>query len=212
MRAFIPVDGAASRFALRGLFDVVYCAMLSPVDGPRKFLLTPLVVVDGRNGPLNERLLLRPSGVRVVARSLLIVSIGLFVLFFMGILLSGLGGPDPLAGQHPNYYLLAFLLAYPIVPASLVLSVFAFLLSQALLATPSKKVWYASILFFVVFFLLFVWFGDSSFWRFLGEPHYVDSYFYQLVLVSFFPLVWSLACLAYLQTAKVKHYFGIGTA
>lgn len=156
----------------------------------------------------------RPLGVNIVAWLTLFCSLVLFFVFFTGMILAGVGGwpgPEP----HPFDWT-SYMLAIPIIPASLVLSGCAFLVSMGMFTTSigtssawQKYVWYASILFWIITFIFFSWWS-YGFWRKVGIPYY--GWEYAEVMSPLLPLAYSIGCLIYFQNASIKDYFMINTA
>jgi hypothetical protein len=154
----------------------------------------------------------RLAGVTLIAVLTLLGSGALFLLFVTSSLVLVVGGPG--SGGFDWLYVM---LHYPTVPVSLILSVYAFFLSICMFVLTSKYVWHASVLFWLVSLVFFSWWSYGI-WRNVGLSYnengsttweLVYAWQYEIVLVTLLPFVYSIGCLLYFQTAKVKNYFRI---
>jgi len=153
----------------------------------------------------------RPSGVTLVAILTLLSSGALFMLWVMSNVLLVVGGPY--GGGSIDW--LYVMINYPAIPISFILLVYAFFLSIGMFKLRTKYVWYASILFWLVTLVFFSWWGYNI-WRNVGLSYNEDgsstwqlvySWQYETIIVTLLPLAYSIGCLAYFQTQKIKDYF-----
>jgi hypothetical protein len=153
----------------------------------------------------------RPSGVTLVAILTLLSSGALFMLWVMSNLLLVVGGPY--GGGSIDW--LYVMINYPTIPISFILLVYAFFLSIGMFKLTTKYVWYASILFWLVTLVFFSWWGYNI-WRNVGLSYNEDgsstwqlvySWQYETIIVTLLPLAYSIGCLAYFRTQKIKDYF-----
>jgi hypothetical protein len=84
-------------------------------------------------------------------------------------------------------------------------------------SSTSKYVWYASIVFWLAILVFFSWW-NYGIWRNVGISYNEDGssnwqivygWQYGTIIVTLLPLVYSIGCLAYFQTARIKDYFKI---
>ena len=155
----------------------------------------------------------RPLGVSSTAVLMLLSSGGLFMLYFFNIILLAVGGAGNTGGIDWFYVVLH----YPTIPLSLTFSVCAFFLSICSFKLTTKYVWYASILFWLALLGFFCWW-DFVVWTSIGLSSnengtstwiLASDWQYEIVMVTMLPLAYSVGCLVYFQTAKVKNYFKI---
>jgi hypothetical protein len=153
----------------------------------------------------------RPPGVTLVALLTLLSSGALFILFMINYVLLGVGGPYN-GGTIDWFYVM---IHYPTLPISLVLLVYSFFLSIGIFEQTTKYVWYASILFWI---LTLVFFSGWTYtiWRNIGISYNEDgsssweliyAWQYEAIMVTLIPFAYSIGCLAYFQTQKIKHHF-----
>jgi hypothetical protein len=152
----------------------------------------------------------RPLGVTLVAILTLLSSAALFLLFGFYMLLASVGGPHTVDWLY-------WIFANPPIPVSIFLSAYAFSLSIGMFSRTSKYVWYASILFWLVTLVFFSrW--DYTIWRNVGLSYNEDgsstwqlvySWQYTTIIGTLLPLAYSIGCLIYFQTARVKDHFKI---
>ena len=155
-----------------------------------------------------ERRIQRPFGVTVVAVMTLLSSGALFLLYFvLTFLLVGYG-------EGISFDWGYIVQQYPIIPVSLMFTVFAFFLSIAMLTLASKYVWYASMLFWLMELPFFLWWAYGI-WMSVGvtthgEPWQLQyDWQYQEIFATLIPFVYAVGCMIYYQTARVKEYFGV---
>jgi len=153
---------------------------------------------------MNERSL----GVTLVAILTLLSSFALFLLFGFYMLLAVVGGPHTVDWLY-------WILINPPIPVSVFLSAYAFFLSISMFSQTKRYVWYASVLFWLMTIAFFSWWGYSFVWRYLEEwfsdSRAVYAYQYEIIIVTLLPLAYSIGCLIYFQTARVKDCFKIKT-
>jgi len=149
----------------------------------------------------------KPSGVIAVAVFTLLASIILGFFTLLLTLLYFVGG-ELSTGPNPLPFILWSEL--PII----LLTLYAFSLSIALLASTSRIVYYSAIVFWTLFTLLFVYLGYALTWRDLGSlirqiPTAFGYYSFLSIILSAAPLAYSIACLLYFTTSRVKEYFKV---
>ena len=148
----------------------------------------------------------RPSG--VIAIGILTLLASLFLGYFTLILiLLHLVGGELATGSGTLTSLLWGELPF------IALTLYAFILSIALLASNSKIVYYSAIVFWVLITLLFAGLAYSELWKDLGnllsEIRVFGYITLVLIVLSLIPLAYSIGCLTYFNTSKVKEYFKV---
>jgi hypothetical protein len=133
----------------------------------------------------------RPLGVTIVAVLTLLSAIVMFVVLGEGYHF-----------VHPNWN----------NPFSIfvVLSVYGFFLSILMFNDRTRYTWYASIVFWIVFLVSFVWWYTASYtvsggWQYviyMDEPPTVAG-----ILAMLSPLVYATGCLTYFMSRTPRQYF-----
>lgn len=153
----------------------------------------------------------RPLGITLVAILTLLSSGALFLLFMLSNVLLAVGGPYGGGGIDWFYVMIH----YPALPISFILMVYALFLSIDMLKLPTKRIWYASILFWLLILIFFSWWGYGI-WRNVGISYNEDGsstwqlvygWQYAEIIVTMLPLAYSIGCLAYFQTQKIRRHF-----
>jgi hypothetical protein len=145
----------------------------------------------------------RPTGVTTIAVLTLLSALALFLLQFVLIALSAVGGPPPAGTSHtlPFYFY---------IPIFLACFAFAVSIGQSLGA---KWAWYTSIAFWITLLTFFGWvayvidFSHGIIW--LDEWGYFISYGFEEFLATLIPLFYASGSLAYFLTKNVRDYFRI---
>jgi len=143
----------------------------------------------------------RPIGVTIVAILTIIFGVALLFLFMLLLVLSAVGGPYP-SGTSPQLPLIFY--------APLILSVSAFAVSSGMLGR-SRYAWYASMMFWIVFVLFFVWcYSFMGVWHWMfylesGDWYRLLSIARILALPS--PFVYAVGCSIYFLTKTPREYF-----
>lgn len=148
----------------------------------------------------------RPLGLSIVAVLTLLSSFALFMLFVTGNLLAVVGGEF----QRVDWFY--WWTANPSIPISLFLAVYAFSVSICLFMLRTRTVWYASVIFWAITLLFFLWWGYMISWRHIGEwltfpMSLYTFYLFGEVIITLAPLLYSIACLTYFQTRRIRNYF-----
>ena len=152
-------------------------------------------------------------GVSIVATLPLLGSLGLGSLFLTWILLGTVGGAG---GFSPEA---SWWSANPFIVVTLFLALYAFFLSIVMfLRVKSRLLWHASVLFWIAIAVFFVlWYSlllSGVALAINGNSNLNLTYAWQYggtlggsLFIS--PFIYSIGCLAYFQTLRVKEYFHI---
>jgi hypothetical protein len=147
----------------------------------------------------------RPAGVVVVAVLTLLASlvIGFFILVSILLLFVGINSVP----VNALAVIILWILPY------IVLTLFGFLISILLFVNASRFVYYSAMVFWVLLSGLFL-IGGLSTWIHLGSllESIRGAFWYEGVLQilnSIVPLVYSVGCLAYFSSSKVRKYFRV---
>lgn len=146
----------------------------------------------------------RPLGVTLAAILTLLNSVAFFSLFVFYMLLAAVGGPHTVDWLY-------WIWVNPAIIVSAFLSAYAFSLSISMFIRKTKHVWYASILFWLATLVFSSW-RVYSIWKNIGLSYNEDGgSTWQLgtIIVTMLLLAYSIGCLIYFQTARVKDYFNI---
>jgi hypothetical protein len=141
----------------------------------------------------------KPKGVAIVAVLTLLSAVALFFFCLLLFALAGVGGEgNAAAGGGLPLWLLAWLLP------PFALAILALICAVGILAG-TKYAWYTSI---VLWTTLLIYFGP---WALMIDTKMSYVYVYELetALATAAPLIYSVGCLAYFQTKRVKEYFGV---
>lgn len=149
----------------------------------------------------------RPLGVTVVA--ILTLLSALVIGFLQLVLLAALsvGGPGPGSGYSPSPIILLYL-------SPTILFVFALVVSHGQFRGGRKEFWYTSIILWIIETVSFAWFyAATGYWSIAFVPIQGNAWYQFLGIASVLlvpsPFFYSVGCLIYFQTARVKHYFNL---
>jgi hypothetical protein len=151
--------------------------------------------------------------VSIVATLTLLSSFGLGSLFLTWLVLGAVGGAGGFGGGTSWWS------ANPFIVVTLFLAFYAFFLSIVMfIRVRSRLLWYASVLFWIVIAVFFILWdsllllrialtinGNSNL-NLIGAWQYGDIQG-RFLFVS--PFIYSIGCLVYFQTLRVKEYFHI---
>ena len=141
----------------------------------------------------------RPTGVTIVAVLTLLSAMALLFFCFILFVVSSVGGmSNAAAGGGLPVWLLAGILP-PFALAILALIAAVGILNGA------KYAWHASIVLWIV---LLVYFGPYAL-MIDTTLSFVYVYELEIALATAAPLIYSVGCLAYFRTKRVKEYFGL---
>jgi hypothetical protein len=141
----------------------------------------------------------RPLGVTVVAILTLLSAlvIGFLQLVLLAVL--SVGGPGPGSGYSPNPIVLLYL-------SPTILFVFALVVSVGQFRGGRRGFWYASMILWIIETVSFAWFyAVTGYWSIAFAGYQFLGVASILLVPS--PFFYSVGCLIYFQTARVKHYF-----
>jgi len=152
----------------------------------------------------------RPLGVFSIAVLTLLASLALAYFDLLLTLLYFVGGEF---STEPGTLAAVLWTELPLIA----LTLYAFILSIGLLVLRSRIVYYSAIVFWAVLTPLFADWGYSQTWRNIGtliaqinKPF--GYYGLADIILSMVPLAYSIGCLTYFNTSKVKNYFKMNQA
>jgi hypothetical protein len=143
----------------------------------------------------------RPLGVTIVAVLTLLsaFALGFLYLVFYGLSVVGMGSGLPLTLNNLQYYLPLFFAFFALASSVSILN-----------WTASKYLWYSSMVYWTILLIYFIpfaymWNSNSG----LFSDPYPEMWQYEAFVVTLFPLIYAVGCLAYFLTEGPREYFHV---